>query len=624
MQITLYIVASIKLSVFIWLTDYYKATNMPRTRYDEPESNDYGRSEGIFRPNPDTRSNSSSGSDEDSGVEEQGLSVSELLYSSSSYYAIAKPGMIIIREREIYEYCCHALSIDKTTKLTKLFPVKPHHYSLSVTLTMTMAALSVVYINTEETLEQGEAAMAQAYQVFDTSNSSGVGTLALSLANGLVMVSVICLMTFVIVLLYKMKFMKCLIGYMIMCSATLLGVLGGNLFTTALMIYNIPLDNFSYYFAIYNFCVVGVLSVFWGQGIPKWITQAYLMATAVILAWHLSYFDSWTTWSLLTMLALYDLCAVLTPCGPLRFLVDLMSQEDAAEMPGLLYEAELPPEARRPGVPRGAKGSRQTNYGGKQYGSSNSRTSSSNQRASDGVMASRADDTSEHSGVMDNRSTDASGSEEGPLVDIPLAIAKVYNLPILFIPDQSLAVMRKGSNDSNGPSNSPLLSNSSTPLVPQNPNPAQLRAEVSVRLPKEGGRISRVAKRGKKVYLETDRQGKPKRILWVDRSGKVFAEMRGDDEDFSDEKNSIRLGLGDFIFYSVLVAKAAQYSFATFAACILVILAGLGGTLVLLSVYHHALPALPISIFLGVFFYIVTRVFMEPWIMEVLQKPYYV
>lgn len=34
---------------------------------------------------------------------------------------------------------------------------------------------------------------------------------------------------------------------------------------------------------------------------------------------------------------------------------------------------------------------------------------------------------------------------------------------------------------------------------------------------------------------------------------------------------------GDFIFYSILVAKAAQYSFATFAACMLVILAGLGG-----------------------------------------------
>ena len=103
----------------------------------------------------------------------------------------------------------------------------------------------------------------------------------------------------------------------------------------------------------------------------------------------------------------------------------------------------------------------------------------------------------------------------------------------------------------------------------------------------------------------------------------ALAEMRDDDPEGT-ERNSIRLGLGDFIFYSVLVAKAAEYSFATFAACTLVILAGLGGTLVLLSVYHHALPALPISIFLGVIFYLLTRFFVEPWIEAVLNKPYYV
>jgi presenilin 1 len=496
---------------------------------------------------------------------------------------------------------------------------------------MMLSALSVVYINNEETIQNGEAAMAGAYQVFSTDGSGGFDTLVKSFANSFVMVSVICLMTFVIVLLYKFKCMKCLIGYMIFCSATLLGVLGGNLLNTGLMVYHITVDQFTYYFFVYNFCVVGVASVFWGQGIPKYVTQGYLMATAVILAWHLSYFDSWTTWSLLTMLALYDLCAVLTPCGPLRFLVDLMSKDDAPDMPGLLYEAELPPEARRPGVPRGGKGSKQTNYGGKQYGT-NERGSRTTPRPSDGsdddivVNRNNEDATSSiNSGVMEDRSEDGSG-DEGPLIDIPLAVAKVYNLPVLSIPHQSLSIMSQGSGGSDGPSNSPLLASgaaTSHHMIPENPSPAQLRAEVTVRLPKEGGRITRVAKRGKKVYLETDRQGKPKRILWVDRTGKVFAEMRDDDEDLT-EQNSIRLGLGDFIFYSVLVAKAAQYSFATFAACILVILAGLGGTLVLLSVFHHALPALPISIFLGVVFYIVTRLFIEPWIAEVLQKPYYV
>jgi presenilin 1 len=56
----------------------------------------------------------------------------------------------------------------------------------------------------------------------------------------------------------------------------------------------------------------------------------------------------------------------------------------------------------------------------------------------------------------------------------------------------------------------------------------------------------------------------------------------------------------------------------------LVILSGLGGTLVLLSVYHHALPALPISIFLGVIFYLLTRIVIEPWIKAVLTAPLFV
>lgn len=210
------------------------------------------------------------------------------------------------------------------------------HSTNIVSLTMMFSALAVVYLNNEQTVENGEAAMAQAYQVFNTSNG-GFDSFIKSFANSLIMVTVICMMTFVIVLLYKFKCMKCLIGYMMFCSCTLLGVMGGNLVETGLMIYQTPVDKLTFYFGLYNFAVVGVTSIFWGQGIPKYMTQVYLMATAVILAWHLSYFDSLSTWSLLIMLALYDLCAVLTPCGPLRFLVDLMSKEDAPEMPGLLW-----------------------------------------------------------------------------------------------------------------------------------------------------------------------------------------------------------------------------------------------------------------------------------------------
>lgn len=40
------------------------------------------------------------------------------------------------------------------------------------------------------------------------------------------------------------------------------------------------------------------------------------------------------------MFAVYDLCAVLTPCGPLKCLIGLI-QEKQAPLPGLLYEADV-------------------------------------------------------------------------------------------------------------------------------------------------------------------------------------------------------------------------------------------------------------------------------------------
>lgn len=83
-------------------------------------------------------------------------------------------------------------------------------------------------------------------------------------------------------------------------------------------------------------------------------------------------------------------------------------------------------------------------------------------------------------------------------------------------------------------------------------------------------------------------------------------------EEFAER--GIKLGLGDFVFYSVLVGRAAMYDLMTVYACYLAIISGLGCTLILLSVCRHALPALPISIALGVLFYFLTRLLMEPFI----------
>jgi len=514
--------------------------------------------------------------DDDDSYEEQEMTLQELMYSSSSFYAIVVP----------------------------------------VSITMVLSALAVVYINNEATLAEGAATMAEAYQYFDTSNSSALSTILLSLLNGLIMVTVIALMTFVIVLLYKYNCMWLLIGYMMFASTSLLGFLGGHIWYVAIQIFNLPVDKVTYFLVLWNFAAVGILSIFYGKGVPKVASQGYLICTSVILAWHLSFFDDVMAWSLLFMLALYDLCAVLTPCGPLKALVNLMSREDAPEMPGLLYEADLPPEARRPGDPSTGSVSR-NNGGGVGDGGSINAASVSESR-------SEAETTNE---------TGNTTQAEGLRMDLPLAVAQVYNLSVLDIPVKSQRIFNCSSNNDNGGASSkrPLLNgdaNSPSSNIPENPSRTQLQADVTVQLPLNGGRMERIRRKGKNVFLERNRHGEPKRILWVDRKGRVFAESSeyglDDDDDEDSGRNSIRLGLGDFIFYSVLVAKAAEYSFTTFVVCMLVILAGLGGTLILLSVFHQALPALPISICLGIFFYIVTRFLIQPWVETILITPYYV
>ncbi|GLC33672.1 hypothetical protein PLESTM_000098800 [Pleodorina starrii] len=81
-----------------------------------------------------------------------------------------------------------------------------------------------------------------------------------------------------------------------------------------------------------------------------------------------------------------------------------------------------------------------------------------------------------------------------------------------------------------------------------------------------------------------------------------------------DLPDAIKLGLGDFIFYSMLVGRAAMYDYMTVFSSYLAIIAGLGLTLLCLAIYQKALPALPFSIALGVAFYFLTRLTLEPFL----------
>jgi presenilin 1 len=557
-----------------------------------------------------------------------------------------------------------------------------HVMVMPVSITMILAALTVTYINTPQTLQEGAKVMNEAYHVWqvDIENDSTSKQLVADFVNGLAMVTVIGAMTFGIVLLYKYRCMKVLIGYMMFSSMTLLGVLGGAMFNVMIEKYQIPIDWLTFIFGLYNFAFVGVAAIFYSLGIPPYITQGYLICSSVIVAWQLSHFDTISSFTLLIMLGLYDLCAVLTPCGPLRALVNLMSDEDAPEMPGLLYEAEIPEGLKRPVMGgRSSNNEEQSNAG--QSAPASASEESYHQQPS--VSSSESAD-SEHEPVsnsesggdveMSDRNNNRNEEQQqqssndqldnahlgpAPTTKIPFGLAKLYRLKLTSPPSFVTASRRRRSSHRSDiqPGNistDPLLSptneaveSDSTSSHPSDDNgaldspfvidpdveytPKQFNTIVEAILPRNGAKIVRQPRHTMEAgkpprYGVFGSDGTLKRILFI-RDGKAYEESMDDDDDDSEDgrySNTIKLGLGDFIFYSVLVAKSAQYSFTCFTSSFLVILAGLGGTLVLLAVYKHALPALPISIFLAVAFYLLTRFCIEPWIHALMTTPFYV
>ena len=87
-----------------------------------------------------------------------------------------------------------------------------------------------------------------------------------------------------------------------------------------------------------------------------------------------------------------------------------------------------------------------------------------------------------------------------------------------------------------------------------------------------------------------------------------------DDDDKRDLPDGIKLGLGDFIFYSVLVGRSAMQSLFCAVFCYVAVISGLIITLAGLAVHKAALPALPVSIALGVVTFVSIKFLVEPFL----------
>jgi len=279
-----------------------------------------------------------------------------------------------------------------------------------------------------------------AYMAFEESADDTTGTrLFHSLVNALIFLCAILVTTVVFVILYKYRCLKVIYGWLITSSFVIVAFFGGYFMILLLQAYNLALDWISFSFIVWNFAVVGILAIFWHA--PTRINQSYLVLVSAFLAIFFTRLPEWTTFSILAVVAIYDLFAVLCPRGPLKVLVET-AQQRQEPIPALLYNAS------------------------------------------------------------------------------------VY----MMMADEERAP----------------------------PPPAQ-------------------------------------------PSGK---------------RKGVKLGLGDFVFYSVLIGRAALFDMITVFSCFIAIVTGLFFTLLLLAIFRKALPALPLSIAFGLLFYFLTRIFLLPFVVN--------
>lgn len=370
-----------------------------------------------------------------------------------------------------------------------------------------------------------------------------------SLLNALVFVILIAAVTFLLVLLYYYNFTNFLKNYMRFSAFFVLGVMGGSIFISIIRQFSIPIDAITCLILLFNFTVVGVLSIF-AEGIPIPIVlrQVYMVLLGIIVAAWFTNLPEWTTWTLLVALALYDLVAVLAPGGPLKILVELASSRDD-ELPALVYEA-------RPTVSRNPRGS------------------------SLGLLVGGvSSDAVELQVEMTPNTNNATDSRNGDTIEM------------------------MDSRDE---------AEETSPLVPNLRDRMRSSSSASSGFSAAMGGTDRV--RQTEIVEDEEDMSPLAAILGMGNE----REPPSRNWDIGEEATrGIKLGLGDFVFYSVLVGRAAMYDLMTVYACYLAIISGLGCTLILLSVCRHALPALPISIALGIMFYFLTRVLMEPFVVGI-------
>ncbi|GLJ50147.1 hypothetical protein SUGI_1067020 [Cryptomeria japonica] len=464
--------------------------------------------------------------------------------------------------------------------------------TVPVSICMLLVVLLVRSINPQgESVSSIQTAATLVYQ--EKSSDSTTEKFEGALLNAAVFVVLITGVTFLLVLLYYYRCMRFLKGYMCFSAFLVLAYMGGSIFIKIIQSWSIPIDIISFSIFLFNFTVVGVLAVF-SEGIPIVITQSYMVMLGISVAYWFSMLPEWTTWVLLVALAVYDLVAVLAPGGPLNLLVDLASRRDE-QLPALIYEAQ-------PAVVRRRRSSSSPQHGSIRsslHFSGEQEQFSTRHGRSEALITPSMELQPWNSSSQTRSHIQAPTQETTPRQTLNVENGNSEVLTLISNVHQAIFSSSEDGFD-NEFSTVPVTESSSFPEI----SPAEETFDRENNMIDEESIPLVNHTNGSEVMTENGA---------IDEVDMIGVTTGGAEERvLISASRGIKLGLGDFVFYSVLVGRAAMYDLLTVYACYLAIISGLGCTLGLLAVYRRALPALPISISLGVMFYFLTRLLMEP------------